>query len=225
MQTALARAGWPDPGDRLAAVLRRLRVSVLIVLLLLLAGWAGPAARAADTGTGPVEELRGLVDRARAVLDDGSLASKERDRQFADILRAGFDFPTISRLALGRAWRMATTEQRERFVDLFTRYLFATYAQRLGGTSGRDIRIEGSRKVREDVIVSSFVTGGRSEFAVDWRMRRDDNRWRVIDLVIEQVSMLVTQRSELASIIEHNGGRIEGLLAHLGEAIAAMQAN
>ena len=46
---------------------------------------------------------------------------------------------------------------------------------------------------------------------VDWRVRRG----KVIDVIVEGVSMSVTQRSEFASIIQRNGGKVSALINHL----------
>ena len=170
----------------------------------------------ADAGEATPDRFIGnFVNQAIDVLADAGIEPDERDEQLAGLLARGFDLGTISKLAMGRRWRSTSAEERAAFRQLFERYLLTTYSRRLGAYTGQQLTVTGWKPLRSDAMVSSIVTGKTSEIHVDWRVRDSGNGWRVVDVVIEGVSMLVTQRNELASIIERSGGNIEGLLEHM----------
>ena len=89
------------------------------------------------------------------------------------------------------------------------------------GHVGPDQRLEvaDAKPVKGGVMVSSQLVGTRPA-AIDWRLVEDGQGWVVVDVVVEGVSMLLTQRNEFASIIERNGGSIRPLLAHLEQRVA-----
>ncbi len=132
------------------------------------------------------------------------------------------DLALLARLALGRHWRRATPAQRIEFVDLFRRYVLQTFIRRLrsyGGASlgppGDGFRIVASDPVgRRDVLVRTRLQPPAGEaLQIDWRLRQRDGEPVIIDLIVEGVSLLVTQRAEFATVIERGG--IDGLLTEL----------
>ncbi len=72
------------------------------------------------------------------------------------------------------------------------------------------------------VVDSQVVRGGSRPFGVEWHLRRNDGEWRVVDLVIEGISVAITQRSEFSSVINGHGGSIEGLLSALRQRTARL---
>jgi len=162
--------------------------------------------------------IASLGDRALQVLVVDSQDPAARDTAFRGILTEGFDLPLIGRYALGRYWRRATPEQRSEYVKLFEDFIVVTYAARLGDYSGEKLRVVSSRQDDQDTIVTSeIVLEGRPSIRVDWRVRNGDTESRIIDVIVEGVSMLLTQRDEFASVIQRSGGNVEGLLTRLRE--------
>ena len=169
----------------------------------------------------PEEFIANLGDRALQVLVVGSQGPSERNTAFRGILDEGFDLPLIGQYALGRYWRRATPEQRGEYVKLFEDFIIVTYAARLGEYSGETLRVVSSRPDDQDTIVTSeIMLEGRPSIRVDWRVRNGDSdgsESKIIDVIVEGISMLLTQRDEFASVIQRSGGNVEGLLARLRE--------
>ena len=143
------------------------------------------------------------------------LTDEERALRFREILTQTFDLPTIARFTLGRYWRIASVEQRTEYVRLFEEFIVLAYSHRFKNLSGRTFTVRQSRKLNAgDQLVLSVieVEKGRPPVRVNWRVRLRDSAYRVIDVVIEGVSMRVTQRDEFAAVIRRNGGKVEGLL-------------
>jgi len=164
------------------------------------------------------EFIASLGDRALQVLVVDSQSETEREDAFRELLSEGFDLRLIGRYALGRYWRRATAEQRSEYAKLFEDFIVETYVARLGEYSGETLTVVSSRPDDQDTIVTSeIVREGRPPIRVDWRVRRGEGEPKIIDVVVEGVSMLLTQRDEFASVIQRSGGNVEGLLARLRE--------
>ncbi|MEC7028100.1 MAG: ABC transporter substrate-binding protein, partial [Pseudomonadota bacterium] len=70
----------------------------------------------------------------------------------------------------------------------------------------------------KDTIVTSFIIPDQgSEIQIDWRVRYKDGKYKVIDIIVEGVSMSVTQRSDFSSVIQRGGGNVQVLIDHLRE--------
>jgi phospholipid transport system substrate-binding protein len=143
------------------------------------------------------------------------LTFDERQDRFRGLLTRGFDISFIGRFVLGRYWRAATSDQRGDYMALYSEFFLTTYAYRLGGYAGQTFVVTGARAANaKDVVVRSLIdrTGGPPLIA-DWRVRKIDGRYRVIDIMVEGISLAFTQRSEFASVARRGG--LEGLLASL----------
>lgn len=159
------------------------------------------------------------ADQAVSFLSDDSLSTAQKTKSFQRLLKNSFDMKTIGRFALGRNWRIATPAERKEYQALFEKMIIDIYSARFGEYQDQKVEVRKSRKDSEkDVTVTSFVLSKTGqEIQVDWRVRLKNGRYRVIDIVIEGVSMGLTHRSDFASVIQRGGGNIGVLLAHLRE--------
>jgi phospholipid transport system substrate-binding protein len=194
-----------------------LRRSTLTAALILLAGVLAPvipAAAAAD----PAAMISDLGNRALQVLGKNTPQS-ERVTRFRELLREDFDVPGIGRFVLGRYWNTATPEQRVEFVKLFEDYVAIAYATRLAEYTGENFKVTGSRPDADGAIVSSHIIrpSGAAPVKVDWRLTGRNGSYKISDVSVDGISMAVTQRSEFASVIQHNGGQVQGLITMLRE--------
>ena len=174
-----------------------------------------PSAALAETASEFVTTIGNSVIEALA---DQSLSSDARVRRVYNILVEGFDLPLISRFVLGVHWRRATAEQRAEYGVLFEQYLVNTYASLLGQYGGETFQIKGERVDgnNKDTIVSSEIIQKRGPvIKVDWRVRGSAGAYKVIDIIFEGISLVVTQRDEFAAVLRRKGSGIEGLLAEL----------
>jgi len=179
-----------------------------------------PAAWAADKATPPpesmaVEFVDELSSQAIAALRDESVSKAEREDIFADLLEEGFALEFIGRFVLGRYSHTATAEERSDYDQLFSTYVLKTYTGRLGPYADQEFNVKGAQPAgSRDVYVKSEVTQvDGPPIAIDRRVRRFDNGLKIIDVIIEGVSMALTQRQEFASVVQRNG--MEGLLEML----------
>src|SRR5689334_23040123 len=191
---------------------RRGFLGVLGAALLCRPTLAGAAVKVSD----PEAFIKSVGDRALAALNAEGVSQDERVRRLQDLLGDATDLDLVGRLALGRYWRQATAAQRTEYLKLFREYARNGLAQRLHDYGG-GVRFEvtGSRAAGEgDTMVSTEVAkGDQQPVHVDWRVRKLGDRYAVVDIVAEGVSMLVTNRSQFESIVAQRG--IPGLLEEL----------
>jgi len=175
-------------------------------------------AMAAEKANGARDLIEGMAQQAITVLGAKDRTDADIKAKFHDLLVGGFDVPTIGRFVLGRAWRDATPAQQTEYLSLFENYVVGIYANRFKEYSGETLEITGQKDVDDATVVSSRINrpNGAPAVAVDWKIKQgEDGIWRVQDVIIEQVSMSISQRSEFASVIQNGGGKLEALLAQL----------
>ena len=154
-----------------------------------------------------------LASDTIAVLSNDKISDGERQEAFRTLLTQGFDLPLIARFVVGRYWRSASEAEKAEFMATFEDYLVVSYAARLGNYSGQVLRVVNDRDVDgNDVMVASEIQQGTAPaIKVDWRLRRTENTWRIIDIAVEGVSMAVAQRSEFGAVIRAKGGKLPAL--------------
>jgi phospholipid transport system substrate-binding protein len=194
-----------------------MRRSLLTAAFIVLAGALAPAIPAAAAAD-PAAVVSNLGSRALEVLGKNAPQS-QRVARFRELLREDFDVPEISRFVLGRYWNVATEEQRAEFVKLFEEYIALAYSTRLAEYTGETFKVTGSRPDAGGAIVSSQIVrpAGAAPVKVDWRLTGRNGAYKISDVSVDGISMAVTQRSEFASVIQHNGGQVQGLITMLRE--------
>jgi phospholipid transport system substrate-binding protein len=193
-------------------ILRRSLLPAAIALCVGVAASARPAAAAAD----PAALISDLGNRALEVLGK-NVSPSQREARFRILFDRDFDVPAIARFVLGRYWRVATTAQQQEFVSLFAQYTALAYSNRLAQYSGETLRVTGSRPEPDGPMVTSEIlrANGAPPTKVDWRLSWTDGTYKITDVIVDGISMAVTQRSEFASVIQRHGGQVEGLLTLL----------
>jgi len=159
--------------------------------------------------------VQDLGDRAIAQISNKSLSSDQREERYRDILRDSFDLKTIGHFVIGRAWNAASPEQQAEYMKLFEQLVLKTYGERLNLYSGEGFRVKGARPESDkDTIVDSEIShaDGSQPARVAWRVRQQNGKLAVIDVVVEGISQSVTQRDEYSSIIQRDNGKLDGLL-------------
>ena len=197
------------------------RLFLVCAALLAVSSWAARPAAAQSADPGATAFIQSLGNEAVATFSNKSLSREQAVERFRTLLYQGFDVPYIGRWVLGRYWNSATPQQHDEYQKLFERLIVNTYANRFVEYSGETFRITGSRPEGDtDTMISTqIVRPNGPPVNVDWRVRKRDAGYKIIDVVVEGVSMGVTQRQEFASVISQNGGRVEGLIQALRQKV------
>jgi len=191
------------------------RAAVLAAALLL--GSTLPA-RSAQS---PSEVVTGTSEAVIAVLKQQALSKAEKRTRIEDIVLRSVDFDTLSKLTMARNWTKLSTAQQEEFRQEFRRHLSATYGRRIDDYRNETVTVLGTREEsRGDQTVKTRINrgGGTADVLVDYRLRKTDGEWKIIDVVIEGVSLVANFRSQFQDLMAHGGA--EHLLAALRQKTA-----
>jgi phospholipid transport system substrate-binding protein len=204
-----------------AAWMTRRVVPTALVLLIASGALANPANAAADDAA--VAFMRNLLTRAVEVMND-KVSLADREARFRQMFRADFDAPRIARFVLGPYWRQASPAEQQQFLELFENYVVLVYSTRFADFGGGTFEVRGAPAAGRGGIVSTdiFTPGGRAPLRIDWQLVSDGGGdFKIVDVIVKGVSMMVTERSEFASVIRRHGGNVGELLALMREKTTA----
>lgn len=194
----------------------------LVLIALLSIALSQSAFAAGQTSPDAAKEfIQRLGNEAVKLLADKQLPLAQREAKIRRLLRGNFDFRTIGQFVLGRSWRQATPEQRADYLSLFSEFVLRTYARRIGGYANDAFEItDASPLGRSDaIVVTAIAQPAGPSIRAGWRVRNvGNNDYKIIDVMVEKVSMAATQRSEYDAIVRQRGvdGLIEMLRAKVG---------
>lgn len=210
--TASAHTGFPETGTLDARHFGMTETAELSALAP--AGGTAPAEHPAAAA------IRRMAQEAMAVLSDSSLSAEQRAAGLRRLLAEAIDIPPIARFVLGRYWRAASERQRQAYVEAYSDYVLNVYTARIRGAAvvERFDVVKTQAHGSKDFLVYCIVTraGGKPVNAV-WRLRQRDGRYRIIDLTVEGISMVQTQRQEFVSMMRVYDGDVDKLIATLKE--------
>ncbi len=172
----------------------------------------------------PAPAAQGFVDALASkvidiVKDEGaSRADKETKIETLFVDKVDIDF--IAKFVLGKNWRTATPEQQKNYVAAYKPFILKNYAGRLAKYSGQTYTLKNSRMDGDASMVTMVIhdTDGK-DVVVDYRLQPKGKSFKVVDIIVEGVSLLQTQRSEFNGIVERKG--IDGLIQALQTQVAS----
>ena len=170
---------------------------LMIVLMLMMAASTAQALTHTETVKSRVEQAMQTVGQASL---DGAAERRRGIRQAAVSL---FDFAEMSKRALGRHWENRTAAERDEFVVLFTELMARAYMGKIDRYAGEAITYVGERVDGEQATVQSrVITPKKSEVPIEYRLHRVADRWAAYDVLVENVSLVGTYRSQFDRIIQ-----------------------
>jgi phospholipid transport system substrate-binding protein len=156
----------------------------------------------------PIDDVKKTVDEVvRIVADKGMKKDDTKRRQaLKKAISAIFDYSEMAKRSLGKHWNMRTAAEKKQFTDLFAALLENSYAGKIESYNNEKIvYIKEMLDGDYAEIKSKVVTAARDEFAIDYRLFKQDGKWMVYDVVIEGVSLVSNYRSQFNKIITSNG--------------------
>lgn len=155
------------------------------------------------------EFIAGFADRVVKEILEPELPDPERGRRIRSLLADHMDSETVARFVLGRYWRQTDVPTRAAFINAFEASLAHNVLTLLKGYTDEKLFVEGSQQLQKDgalmIVTSRIVQQEGNSFAVDWRLKRGDKDYRIIDVATEGVSMAITLRAEYSSFLKRQG--------------------
>lgn len=173
----------------------------------------------AAIGKEPLGLIQGTTENLLAGLEERPELRTSPDDLHSlieDIVLPHVDLAGLSRLTLGKYWRQATPEQRERFAEEFRMLLVRTYSNSLVEYRSQTVEYElltMSDDRQKSIVRTRILQAGQPAMQIDYRLRRVDSGWKIYDVTIEGVSLAVSYRTTFSEEIRRNG--IEALIDDL----------
>jgi phospholipid transport system substrate-binding protein len=176
----------------------------------------------AQQDLGPEELVRKVTqDVLDAIRSDKQLAAGDKQKALKlaeEKVLPHIDFEEATRLSVGRAWAQATPEQRKKLVEEFRRMLVRTYSNVISAYEGQTMKVLPVRMKPGDTEVTvhnQYIRAGGTPLPVDYQMHKTDQGWKIYDITVEGVSLVLTYRSEFDAVVKQSG--IDGLIKRLEE--------
>jgi phospholipid transport system substrate-binding protein len=176
----------------------------------------------AQQDLGPEQLVRKVTqDVLDAIRSDKQLAAGDKQKALKlaeEKVLPLIDFEEAARLAVGRAWAQATPEQRKKLVEEFRRMLVRTYSNAISAYEGQTMQVLPVRMKPGDTEVTvhnRYIRAGGKPLPVDYAMHKTAEGWKIYDITVEGVSLVLTYRSEFDAIVKQGG--IDGLIKRLEE--------
>ena len=189
----------------------------LLIVSLSLVGFTAIAQQSSE----PEALVKKITDDVMAAIkSDKELAAGDRQKAVKlaeEKILPYVDFEEATRLAVGRGWKEASPEQRKKLVAEFRSMLVRTYSNAIGTYEGQTMKVLPSRVKPSDdeaTVRNQFLRPGGKPVLIDYSMRKTDQGWKIYDIVVEGVSLVLTYRSEFDAVVKQEG--VDGLIKRLG---------
>ena len=193
----------------------KIKVKILIVFCLLLFNSTVQAKN-------PSELIVEIVDKASSILSS-NLTDDEKINKLNEIAENNVDIKGIGFYTLGKFRKNISSEEQDRYADLFRKYFLKSFSSRLVTYTDPKINVISEKVVNEKyTIVNSVLvaTEKRPEVKIDWRVyTKNPDKPLIRDLIVEGLSLARTQKEEFKSVIQNNNNDINALFKTLEDFI------
>ena len=163
------------------------------------------------TAQKPVEIVEDLSNFTQESLEDKNLDNAEIDQLLEDI-----DVDGIARFVLGKYSKSLSTQDYNAYEAAFRVYLRGQLSEHLEKFAGVDVNVIDSTQRGAQTIVETRVAKSDGEILnVNWRLRRSDNGWEVIDIEAMNMWLAIEQRAQFLAALDQNGGDINALISDI----------
>lgn len=149
---------------------------------------------------------------------NANVSQTVKDERFEKLFNNALDLNFIGQFVLGRYWRTATAEQKKEFISAYRELNIKTWSQRFDEFKGKNFIFKGTTPSNSanQVFVNSVVPMDQGEPAkVVWRVKQTGDKFKIVDIIIENVSLAITARNEYTAYIKTAPGGIDDLIKDL----------
>jgi len=171
---------------------------------------------------GPEELVKKVTaDVLEAIKADPKLQAGDRKKTLAlaeQKVMPLIDFQEAAKLATGKAWQSATPEQQKRVTDEFRAMLVRIYSNAIDVYRGQTMKVLPVRLqpgATEATVRNQYLKEGRPPVPVEYAMKKTPEGWKIYDISVEGVSLVLTYRAEFESVTRTSG--VDGLIKKLQE--------
>ena len=169
-----------------------------------------------------IDQARGLVDsvvKEVTRIVNSSTSEGQAIASFERILDRYSELAVIARAVLGPPWRQASGAQQKAYVTAFRGYVARKYGRQFREFKGAQVQITGAAdRGNKGVLVNTSVKmPGREAVNVTWQVSDRGGSPKVLDIIVEGIRMISTERTEVGSILSANRNNLDALIADLSK--------
>ena len=196
-----------------------LRAVVCSAALLMFAAMAPQAWCETDPAAAQVDRFDNAL--VGVMKQGGALGAQGRARKLTPAMEQAFDFPVMTRFAVGPAWTGMSDADHQALIVAFTRYSAASFAHNFDSYGGEKFVVDPAVETRgpDKIVKTQLIPAHAAPVVIDYRMRSDGGTWKIIDVYFNgTISQLTTRRSDFAAtqgakaLIAHMDAQTEKLL-------------
>jgi phospholipid transport system substrate-binding protein len=192
---------------------RFLSSAVLAVILLL------SQASSASNPDAAKQFVDTVATQVLALVKNDSISQADKQSRIETIFADKVDIPFVAKFVLGKHWRTATPAQQKDYVAAYRPFILKNYANKLTEYSGQTYGLKNARVDGDASVVTMEINDPNGQKVnVDYRLKGEGS-FKIVDITVEGVSLLATQRSEFNGIVERRG--IDGLIEALKKQVAS----
>ena len=150
----------------------------------------------------PRETIQTQVNRVLDVLRNSAEAKAVKEKKILSIVDEFFDYPELSRRTLANHWKAFSPEQQKEFTTLFGRLLSNVYMDKIMQYTNEKVTFGKETKLSEDTVeVQSEIVTQTKFIPLNYRMISHKGEWKVYDVVVEGISLVMNYRSQFREIL------------------------
>ncbi len=162
----------------------------------------------------PNELVHAKLSAVMTVLQDKELEQATKEKIIDKIISPFFDFELMSKLVLGRAnWSRLTPAEQQKFAKLFTERLKNSYLEKITLYKDEKVHLAPAVPQKMGISISMDVLSDSDKVAVLYKLRKAENQWKIYDVEVQGVSILLTYRAQFDDILRR--GTVKDLFTHL----------
>ncbi len=164
--------------------------------------------------------VKSIGDKLVTVVN-GPEDDREKRAKLTEIIDGAVDVDGVARFCLGRFWRSASTEQQQRYTQLFHKVLVNNITAKLGEYRGVRFTMGRTQQRDDNAVVYTVVERPNNPPTnVEWIIENPDRNPKIVDVIAEGTSLRLTQRQDYASYLSHNNNNIDALIDAMRQQVA-----
>ena len=194
-----------------------MKKSILTIMLVALC-FLGNSAQAGVDATGAEKFVKNMTNEGIEQIINANVSKAEKQKRFKKLFNDALDLDFIGKYVIGRYWKTATPQQKTDFINTYRELNTKVWSERFDEFKGKQFEFKGTTPSNSDgqIFVNTIVPMEQGEPAsVVWRVKQNNNTFKIVDIIIEKVSLTMANRNEYTAFIKNNNNNIDALIANL----------
>jgi phospholipid transport system substrate-binding protein len=182
-------------------------------------------ATAIATQEAPMKIIKSTIDKVIAVNKrlSGEENLKARRKELRTLIEPYFDFKEMAKRSLGANWNTITPAEQDDFVSVFSELLARTYLSRIDTVTTQLVSFVKEEISPPKAEVKTTINHKGDSFPIDYKFLDESGKWKVYDVVIENIGLVANYRNEFAGIIRKE--KFSGLMEKLRKKLDSSENN